>query len=86
MASNGYQTAYCNGCLFYKDLGYKKICTLYFDDARADKLKPLSYSDGINNKYLYDKFFEYCEHWINVADLKNNFRKNFGIKMYDYGT
>ena len=79
MATNGYERAYCHGCLFYKDLKHQKICTLYYDDARADKLQPLCFSDG------NPKFFEECKHFVRIEDLKNIFRKNFGIKVYDYG-
>lgn len=85
MASNGYVKTCCKTCLFYEDLKYKQICTLYYDDMRADILKPFVYEIHVNDEKEMKKFREGCEHWVSIHDTRNDNRKKFGIKMYDYG-
>ena len=82
MATNGYTRADCKCCLFFKDLGYKKTCVLYGENFDSDELKPLYYS--VDNKQLHDKFMEHCEHKVDTAILKNEYRKKFGIAICDY--
>lgn len=84
MASNGYVKTCCLNCLFYEDLKYKQTCTLYYDDARADVLKPFVYEFHVNDEKKMKKFREDCEHFSSIHDARNDNRKKFGIDIYDY--
>ena len=87
MASNGYMRAKCSGCLFYMyGEGSINYCTLYRTGYDADELKWVSWLDCREDPRLRNKYYEECEHYTSVKELKNQTREKFRIDkiVYNY--
>lgn len=87
MASNGCVRSECDykQCLFYEDAkeyGYK--CTLRGELFDAENLRWVSANDCDRSPKLKKKYYEKCEHYTSINELKNQIRDKFGIDKVVY--
>lgn len=84
MASNGYVRACCRRCLFYSDdSDFRNRCILYSEMWDADRMDWVSANDCERSPLKREKYYEECEHYSDVKELRNQIRERFGIKRID---
>lgn len=84
MASNGYVRRQCEGCIFYSsDREYGETCILYDELWDSDGMKWVSANDYERDPEVRAKHDEWCEHCVELRELRNQIRKCFGIKKVE---
>lgn len=85
MASNGYVRSLCSRCIFYsneREYGYR--CTLRGEVFDSELMRWISANDCDRSPLMREKYYEKCEHYTGIRDIKNQVREKFGIEKWNY--
>lgn len=82
MASNGYMRKQCHRCIFHlydSDIG--DLCILRNEDLYStDHMRWVSSTMYIRDPHIRTKYNENCEHFVNINEIRDTLRKEFGLE------